>query len=173
MAEHRLRELRFPNEVVNAVRDLIALHHRFHTYRLGWTDAAVRRYVRDAGPLLKDLNTLVGADCTTRNAAKARELGERMDELEARIHELGEKEELSRLRPELDGVQVMAYLGAEGGPTIGRAMDHLMDIRLEEGLIGEEEAYKRLDEWAKEQNVSVVGEKVAPKKKREVREGSD
>jgi poly(A) polymerase len=170
MAEKRLRELRFPNEMVTAVRDLIALHHRFHTYRLGWTDAAVRRYVRDAGSLLNPLNTLVGADCTTRNPAKAKRLGERMEELKTRIDELKQREELDRLRPELDGHQVMAYLGAEGGPTIGRAMDHLMEIRLEEGLIGTDEAYKRLDEWARGEGIDVAGEKVEPKKRRDERE---
>jgi poly(A) polymerase len=173
MAEHRLRELRYPNEIVTAVRDLIFLHHRFHTYRLGWTDAAVRRYVRDAGPLLEKLNALVRADCTTRNPVKAKQLGARMDELEERIRELREREELERLRPELDGVQVMAYLGVEGGPLVGKAMDHLMEIRLEEGLIGTEEAYRRLDEWASAQGIEVAGKKVEPKKRREKRETGD
>ena len=170
MAERRLRELRYPNEIVNTVRELIALHHRFHTYRLGWTDAAVRRYVRDTGPLLGRLNALVRADCTTRNPVKAKELAERMDELEQRIGELRQQEELDRLRPELDGHQVMAYLGTQGGPVVGRALDHLMDIRLEEGLIGTEEAYKRLDEWARDEGVDVSGDKVPPKKPREARE---
>jgi poly(A) polymerase len=152
---------------------LIALHHRFHTYRLGWTDAAVRRYVRDAGSLLDRLNALVSADCTTRNPMKAKILADRMVELKARIVELRQREELDRLRPELDGHQVMAYLGSEGGPIIGRAMDHLMDIRLDEGLIGTDEAYKRLDEWAREQGLEVYGKKVEPKKKREEREAGD
>ncbi|HZK52234.1 MAG TPA: CCA tRNA nucleotidyltransferase, partial [Actinomycetota bacterium] len=121
MAARRLRELRYPNETVEAVRELIFLHHRFHTYRLGWTDSAVRRYVRDAGPLLRELNLLVRADCTTRNEAKARRLAQRMDELEARIAELAQQEELRKIRPELDGTQVMAYLGVEPGPLVGEA----------------------------------------------------
>ena len=166
MAEVRLRELRYPNDVVDAVREMIRLHHRFHTYRLGWTDSAVRRYVRDAGPLLTELNELVRADCTTRNAQKARLLAERMDELEDRIRALEEQEELSRLRPELDGHQVMAYLGMPGGPLIGRAMEHLMEVRLEEGLVGEDEAYERLHRWATEQGIEPTGRRVPKKKKK-------
>jgi poly(A) polymerase len=149
MAAERLRALRYPNEVVTNVRELIALHHRFHTYRLGWKDSAVRRYVRDAGPLLERLNALVRADCTTRNPARAKVLAERMDELEARIEELAAKEHLDSMRPELDGVQIMAHLGIAPGPLVGEARDFLMEIRLEEGEVGESEAYRRLDEWAR------------------------
>jgi poly(A) polymerase len=167
MASERLRALRYPNEVVDTVSELIYLHHRFHTYRLGWTDSAVRRYVRDAGPLLDRLNLLVRADCTTRNPARARRLAERMDELEDRIAELAGEEELARIRPELDGGQVMAYLGVEPGPIVGKALDHLLEIRLEEGLLGSAEIYKRLDEWAREQGLEPVGVKTAPKQKKE------
>lgn len=167
MAEERLRALRYPNQTVDAVRDLIYLHHRFHTYRLGWSDSAVRRYVRDAGPLLGELNTLVRADCTTRDPMKARRLTKRMDELEARIAELAEKEELAALRPELDGVQVMAYLGIEPGPLVGQAHDFMLELRLEEGELGADEAYKRLDAWAREQGIEPVGTKVPPKPKKQ------
>jgi poly(A) polymerase len=147
MTEARLRELRFPERTIAEVRELVALHMRFHTYRLGWTDRAVRRYVRDAGALLGKLNALVRADCTTRNPEKARELGRRMDELEARIRELAAREELSRLRPALDGHEVMEHLGIPPGPAIGEALNFLMDIRLDEGEISKEEAYRRLDQW--------------------------
>ncbi len=147
-AAARLRELRYPNEVINAVGEAIRLHHRFHTYRLGWNDSAVRRYVRDAGPLLEPLNLLVRADCTTRNVAKARRLALRMDELEARIRQLAEEEELQRIRPELDGREVMEILGLEPGPGVGKAMSFLLELRLEEGELGEEEATRRLLEWA-------------------------
>jgi poly(A) polymerase len=166
MAEERLRALRFPNQVVETVRDLIFLHHRFHTYRLGWSDSAVRRYVRDAGALLPTLNALVRADCTTRNTAKAKRLAERMDELEARISELAEQEELAQLRPELDGVQIMAYLGIEPGPLVGKAHAAMLDLRLDEGIVGEDEAYRRLDAWAREQGIEPAGERVAPKPKK-------
>ncbi len=149
MARERLRALRYPNDVVDAVSELIRLHHRFHTYRLGWSDSAVRRYVRDAGPLLEPLNRLVRADCTTRDRAKARRLAARMDELEARIKELAKQEELARIRPELDGREVMAHLGIEPGPLVGEALEHLLEIRLSEGLVGKQEAYRRLDEWAR------------------------
>lgn len=153
MARARLRALRYRNETVDAVSELIRLHHRFHTYRLGWSDSAVRRYVRDAGPLLDKLNALVRADCTTRNPARARELQRRLDELEARIGELAKKEELARIRPELNGHEVMAYLGLPPGPLVGEALEYLLEIRLDEGPIGSTEAYKRLDAWAMERGL--------------------
>ena len=166
MAARRLRELRYPNETVEAVRELIFLHHRFHTYRLGWTDSAVRRYVRDAGPLLRELNLLVRADCTTRDETKARRLALRMEELEARIAELAQQEELRKIRPELDGTQVMAYLGVEPGPLVGEAQRFLLDVRLDEGLIGEEAIYKRLDDWARDRGIEPAGLRVPPKPKK-------
>jgi poly(A) polymerase len=159
MAERRLRALRYPNEIVDQVRALIFLHHRFHTYRLGWTDSAVRRYVRDAGPLLGTLNALVRADCTTRDAAKARRLAARMDELEARISELAAREELERIRPDLDGFQVMKYLGIPAGPLVGKALAHLLEIRLDEGPLSQDEAFERLDAWARSQGIDPAGEK--------------
>jgi poly(A) polymerase len=146
--------LRYSNDDVEAITELVALHLRFHTYQMGWTDAAVRRYVRDAGPLLNELNVLTRCDCTTRNERKAAMLGRRMDELEARIAELAAHEELARLRPELDGRQVMEQLGVSPGPVVGRALDMLMEIRLEEGLVGEVEIRRRLDEWWQAQVVS-------------------
>ena len=148
MARKRLQELRFPNDVIEVVFEVIRLHHRFHGYEGQWTDSAVRRYVRDAGPHLKTLNAMVRADCTTRNPAKAEELAARVDDLEERIAELAAKEELGKLRPELDGRRVMDLLDLEPGPDVGRALDFLMEIRLEEGQIGEEEITKRLLEWA-------------------------
>jgi poly(A) polymerase len=104
--------------------------------------------VRDAGPYLEHLNTMVRADCTTRNAEKAKKLAARMDELEARIGELAAKEELSKIRPELNGNEVMEYLGLQPGPLVGEAMDFLLEIRLEEGEVGRDEILRRLDEWA-------------------------
>lgn len=154
MAEYRLKELRYPNSVISTVREIIYLHHRFHGYGDDlWTDSAVRRYVRDAGENLGLLNALVRADCTTRNERRARDLARRMNEFEARIAELAEKEELNRIRPDLDGNQVMEHLGLEPGPLVGEAMDLLMEIRLEEGSIGEDEAFKRLDAWADEKGL--------------------
>ncbi len=154
MARKRLRELRFDNETVATVAELIRLHHRFHTYRLGWSDSAVRRYVRDAGPLLGTLNGLVRADCTTRDTVKARRLAKRMDELEARITELAAREELSKIRPDLDGNEVMEHLGIPPGPLVGAALEMLMEVRLDEGPLSKEEAYARLDDWAKAQGIS-------------------
>jgi poly(A) polymerase len=149
MARQRLTALRYPKDVVENVTKLVELHLRFHTYRMGWTDSAVRRYVRDAGPLLDDLNELTRCDCTTRNAKKAATLARRMDELEARIAELREQEELSKLRPALDGNTVMEILGVGPGRVVGDALKFLMEIRLEEGEIPADEATKRLKEWAK------------------------
>jgi poly(A) polymerase len=139
--------LRYSADDIDTVVRLVELHLRFHTYRLGWTDKAVRRYVRDAGPLLDRLNELTRCDCTTRNASKARALARRMDELEARIGELGQQEELDRLRPDLTGNQVMTLLGVPPGPVVGQALGFLMELRLDEGPLGAEEASGRLREW--------------------------
>jgi poly(A) polymerase len=155
MAKNRLRELRYPSDFVQTVSEIIRLHHRFHTYRLGWSDSAIRRYVRDAGPLLGRLNDLVRADCTTRNQAKARELADRMDELEQRIRELAAREEIERIRPELDGKEVMEFLGLEPGREVGEALAFLLELRLDEGPIGKEEAYRRLRAWAEERGMAV------------------
>jgi poly(A) polymerase len=149
MAERRLTELRFPADFIADVCRLVLLHLRFHTYRLGWTDAAVRRYVRDAGPLLDRLNFLVRSDCTTRNVFKARQLAAYSDELEQRIARLEAEEELASIRPPLDGRQVMALLGIPPGPLVGRALAHLLELRLDRGPIPSEEAVQALREWAR------------------------
>ena len=140
--------LRYPTEVVDAVTQLVYLHLRIHTYAMGWTDAAVRRYVRDAGDLLDRLNELQRCDCTTRNERKARALGRRMDELEERIAALAAQEELRAIRPPLDGRQVMEFLGVAPGPVVGEALDFLLESRLDEGPIDEADAYARLRAWA-------------------------
>lgn len=147
MTRKRLEALRYSNDDIEAITELVALHLRFHTYSMGWTDSAVRRYVRDAGPYLRELNVLTRCDCTTRNEKKALVLSRRMDDLEARIDELAEKEELAAIRPELNGGQVMAQLGLTPGPDIGKALAFLLEIRLEEGLLGEEAIRARLDTW--------------------------
>jgi poly(A) polymerase len=149
MTRTRMEALRYSADDLDTVVRLVELHLRFHTYRLGWTDKAVRRYVRDAGPQLDRLNELTRCDCTTRNASKARALARRMDELEERIVELGQEEELSRLRPDLTGNQVMELLEVPPGPVVGRALAFLMELRLDEGPLGEEEAGRRLQEWWK------------------------
>jgi poly(A) polymerase len=153
MTRERLTALRFPADVVTEVTRLVELHLRFHTYRMGWTDSAVRRYVRDAGDLLDDLNELTRCDCTTRDKRRAAELARRMDELEARIAELREREELARIRPALDGNQVMGFLGVPPGPLVGEALGFLLEVRLDEGPISEDEAYRRLAAWAREQGI--------------------
>ena len=147
MARERMQQLKYPNDEIDDVVALVEMHLRFHTYKMGWTDAAVRRYVRDAGHLLDKLNELTRCDCTTRNERKARELAQRMDSLEDRIVELRAQEELDALRPDLDGRQVMEHLGVAPGPVIGKALSFLLDLRLEEGPLGEDEARRRLDEW--------------------------
>lgn len=147
----RMAALRYPQETIDDVSALVELHLRFHTYKMGWSDRAVRRYVRDAGELLVDLNELTRCDCTTRNAKKAAALSRRMDELEIRIDELRAEEDLSRLRPALDGVAVMEVLGIGPGREVGRALEFLMEIRLDEGEIDPEEAKARLLTWWGEQ----------------------
>ncbi len=147
MAKTRLQALRYSNEDVEAVTQLVALHLRFHGYETGWTDSAVRRYVNDAGPLLNELNVLTRCDCTTRNERKALMLSRRMDDLEDRIAALAAQEELKAIRPELDGVAVMRILGLTPGRDVGEAMKFLMDVRLDEGLLGEVAITDRLNEW--------------------------
>ncbi len=150
MARQRLVALRYPTDLVDDVTKLVELHLRFHTYRMGWSDSAVRRYVRDAGDLLDDLNELTRCDCTTRDARKAAALGKRMDELEARIEELAAQEELASIRPPLDGNCVMQFLGVGPGPVVGEALAYLLELRLDQGPMDEAEAYERLAEWASE-----------------------
>jgi poly(A) polymerase len=152
MTRKRLEALRYSNDDVQAITELVALHLRFHTYAMGWTDSAVRRYVRDAGPLLRELNVLTRCDCTTRNEKKALILSRRMDDLEARIEELEAKEELKAIRPELDGSAVMGQLGVEPGPVVGKALAFLLEIRLDEGLLGDEAIRARLDKWWRTQH---------------------
>jgi len=153
MTRKRMQALRYPNDEVDLVAELVNLHLRFHTYRLGWTDRAVRRYVRDAGPLLDRLNELTRCDCTTRNAAKARALDRRMDELEVRIAQLRDQEELDAIRPDLDGAQIMEHLGIPPGRIVGEALGFLLELRMDEGPLGEEEAFRRLDRWWATQEV--------------------
>jgi poly(A) polymerase len=152
MTRVRMEALRYPAADTDTVVRLVELHLRFHTYRLGWTDKAVRRYVRDAGPHLDLLNELTRCDCTTRNASKARALARRMDELEARIAILREQEELDALRPDLTGNQVMDLLGIGPGPAVGKALAFLMELRLDEGPLGEKGASDRLLAWWAEQS---------------------
>jgi poly(A) polymerase len=149
MTERRLTALRFPNDVIRDVSQLVELHLRFHGYGDGeWTDAAVRRYVRDAGPLLTRLHVLTRADCTTRNRAKAARLARAYDGLEQRIAELSEQEELARLRPELDGNEIMRILGVPQGPVVGRAYTYLLELRINQGELGRERVTQLLLDWA-------------------------
>ncbi len=152
MARERLRALRYPNEIVEDVTKLVEMHLRFHGYS-AWSDSAVRRYVRDAGHLLDRLNQLTRADCTTQNPRKARELAALQDDLEERIARLAEEENLGAMRPPLDGNQVMEHLGIPPGPDVGRALEYLMQVRLDRGPVGEEEAYRLLDAWAAEHGI--------------------
>jgi len=148
LSKTRLKALRFDNETIDAVETLIALHLRFHGYGDGeWTDSAVRRYVRDAGELLIHLHVLTRADCTTRNAKKAERLARTYDGLEARIAKLETEEELSKIRPDLDGAQVMQLLDLKPSADVGKALDFLMELRMEHGPLGEERATEELIQW--------------------------
>lgn len=150
MTRRRMGALHYSRKQIRDVSELIYLHMRPHTYRMGWTDSAIRRYVRDAGELLDSLNDLVRADVTTRNRKRARAIAGRIDELEQRISELRDREELEALRPPIDGHEVMAYLGLEAGPVIGEVMRMLTEHRLDIGPYTEEEAYELLDRWQAE-----------------------
>lgn len=147
MTRDRMRALRFSNQMVDDVTQLVYLHLRFHTYQMGWTDAAVRRFVRDAGDQLEELLALTRADCTTRNRRKAEALERRIDDLELRIAELRRAEELDAVRPDLDGTDVMEHLGLPPGRVVGEALSFLLDERLERGPMERDEALAALDRW--------------------------
>ena len=148
MARDRLRALRYPKETVSDVQQLVFLHLRPHTLKMGWTDSAVRRYVRDAGPLLEDLNELVRCDVTTGNARRAAAIQNRIDELEERIVELRQREAIEALRAPIDGNDVIGYLAIKPGPLVGEIMDLLLERRIEEGEYSREEAFEMTREWA-------------------------
>lgn len=153
LAKSRLKALRYSGEVIDDVETLIALHLRFHGYGDGeWTDSAVRRYVRDAGPLLDHLHVLTRADCTTRNARKAARLAATYDGLEDRIAVLMEEEELSKIRPDLDGGEVMQLLNLKPGAMVGKALDYLLELRMDQGPLGKERATELLHQWWAKQN---------------------
>lgn len=149
MCKKRLKELRFDSKTVDDVSNLVFLHLRFHGYGSGeWTDSAVRRYIRDAGELLTHLHVLTRADCTTRNKRKAEQLAATYDSLEYRIEELKAQEELNRIRPDLDGQQIMEILGIKPSPQVGQAYEYLLELRMERGPLGEEIAKRELLAWA-------------------------
>ncbi|WP_093261118.1 CCA tRNA nucleotidyltransferase [Saccharopolyspora shandongensis] len=156
MVRKRLRALRYPKDVIKDVADLVFLHLRFHGYSDGqWTDSAVRRYVNDAGPLLPRLHKLVRADCTTRNKRKASALQRAYDDLEERIDRIAAAEDLAKVRPDLDGNEIIRLLGVEPGPVVGQAWKHLKELRLDRGPMSHDEAVEELLNWAREQGIEV------------------
>ena len=154
MSSKRLKELRFDSETVDAVSQLVFLHLRFHGYGSGeWTDSAVRRYIRDAGNLLEYLHVLTRADCTTRNQRKAAQLSATYDSLEGRIKELMAQEELDRIRPDLNGEQIMEILGIKPSRTVGAAYEYLLELRMERGPLGIDVAKQELLTWARDKKL--------------------
>jgi poly(A) polymerase len=152
MVAKRMRELRFDKDTTKAVARLVELHMRFYGYGEGeWTDSAVRRYVTDAGDLLPHLHALTRSDVTTRNKRKARRLAANYDDLEARIEQLAEEEELASIRPDLDGQQIMEILDIKPGPLVGRAYKHLLNVRLDDGPADYETAKQALLDWWQDQ----------------------
>jgi poly(A) polymerase len=153
MTKERLRTLRFDNHIIKDVAQLVFLHLRFHGYGSGeWTDSAVRRYVRDAEDLLIHLHLLTRADCTTRNKKKADLLARTYDQLEDRIVALMEQEELNKIRPDLDGVEIMKILDLKPSPVVGQAYNYLLELRLEHGPLGVEKATEELLTWWRAKN---------------------
>jgi poly(A) polymerase len=151
MTRERMKALKFSNEMVSQISQLVYLHLRFHTYDMGWSDSAVRRFVRDAGELLPELLALTRADCTTRNQRKADALNRRIDDLEVRIAQLSEQEELKSIRPELNGQEIMEHLGVAEGQVVGRALNYLLELRLERGPVSPTQAVTDLDLWWSQQ----------------------
>ena len=154
LVRKRLRALRYPKDTIDDVATLVYLHLRFHGYGKGeWTDSAVRRYVTDAGPLLPRLHKLVRADCTTRNRRKAAALRSSYDDLERRIDRIAAEEDPARVRPDLDGNEIMRLLGVPPGPLVGQAWRFLKDLRLDQGPLPHDEAVAALFEWARERGI--------------------
>jgi len=143
----RMRELGFDDEMVDDVSRLVYLSGRFKGYMDGWSDAAVRRYCRDAGHLLGDLNDLVRADCTSRNQARVATLHAALDDLEERIVSLAREDARRSERPEIDGTVVMEHLGIPPGPEVGAALAFLLELKRTEGELGHDEVLRRLDSW--------------------------
>jgi poly(A) polymerase len=155
MARKRLRALKYSKEIVDDVSQLVFLHLRFHGYGKGeWTDSAVRRYVTDAGDLLPRLHKLVRADCTTRNRRKAAALQATYDQLEERIARIAAAEDLARVRPDLDGNEIMKLLGLPPGPLVGKAWQFLKELRLDRGPLEHDEAVTELRKWAADQGLT-------------------
>ena len=148
MTRKRLRQLRYPKATVDQVAELVFLHMRAHTFKMGWTDSAVRRYVRDAGELLPKLNQLARCDVTTRSDRRARRIQRRLDELEERIEQLRAQEEIDSLRPPIDGHDVMAYLGIGPGPMVGSVLRVLLTKRIDDGPYERSEAFSLVRELA-------------------------
>ena len=160
MAKKRLKELRFDGKTIDDVSTLVFLHLRFHGYGSGeWTDSAVRRYIRDAGDLLDHLHVLTRADCTTRNKRKADQLSATYDSLELRITQLKEQEELDRIRPDLNGQEIMEILGIKPSRAVGEAYDYLLELRMERGPLGVEVATQELLAWASDKELGRTQEK--------------
>jgi len=153
LTKKRLRALKYPKAIVEDVVKLIYLHMRVYTYRMGWTDRAVRKYIRDAGELRDKLNALIRADCTTKNPRKMRQSLRVLDELEERIIELEEAEETAKIRPPLDGHEVMEYLGISPSPLVGEALHLLLEAKLAGEIETKEEALELVDKWAKEKGI--------------------
>lgn len=147
MTRRRLTALSFDERTVDDISELVRLSGRFKGYASGWSDAAVRRYARDAGPLLGRLNQLVRSDCTTRNLQKEADLHRQIDDLERRIAELAEAERKAAERPQIDGEAVMAHLGVAPGPDVGRALRWLLELKRTEGELPPDELLARLDDW--------------------------
>ncbi len=148
LVRKRLRKLKYPKATTENIANLVFLHMRFHGFGENqWTDSAVRRYVNDAGDLLPRLHMLVRADCTTRNKRKAQRLQRTYDHLEERIADIAAKEDLARVRPDLDGNEIMEILDLKPGPDVGKAWKHLKDLRLEHGPMERDEAIAALKAW--------------------------
>ena len=147
MTRRRMPQMGFGDQMTEQVARLVLLSGRFKGYDSGWTDAAVRRYARDAGPLLGDLNDMVRSDCTSRNVKRIEALHDALDRFEVRIARLAREQTVAAQRPELDGDEVMAHLGLAPGREVGQAMKFLLELRRTDGEIGDTEVRRRLDTW--------------------------
>jgi len=126
-----LTRLRQPAALVDQVSSLVRDHLRVPYYTSEWSDAAVRRLMFDLGDQLAAALTLADADVRASDPLDYAEFQARIEELRARISTVGEAAEMARMKPLLNGNEVMSLLGIAPGPRVGEVLRFLLDQQIE------------------------------------------
>jgi poly(A) polymerase len=133
-----LRRLRFSNDDVEAVAQLVALHMRPIQYQPDWKDGAVRRLVRDSGELLPALLNLADGDMSA-SEYPAEDAAIKMGDLRRRVAEVEEEVALAA-RPPINGNALMARFNRPAGPWIATLQHALIEAVLDGDLAPGDEA---------------------------------